>query len=156
MSVLSLWKFNTPNELKRLLVIVEHSQVFKCLVVEKICLECSCRVNHCVKSVQTRSFFWSVFSCIRTRKNSVFGHFSCSERLTRWKEQMYLWLSFSQHFRFPSVFGIYQQNTLLTSANIVLSISILTRSFSSSRFSLYISFMFLTIFHQQFLDNLTD
>ena len=36
---------------------------------------------HCVKSVQIRSFFWSVFSriqseCgkIRTRKNSVFGH----------------------------------------------------------------------------------
>ena len=38
-----------------------------------------------MKSVQIRSFFWSVFSCIqseygkiRTRKNSVFGHFSCS------------------------------------------------------------------------------
>ena len=47
---------------------------------------------HCVKSVQIRSFFWSVFSLIRTeygeilriqsecrkiwtRKNSVFGHF---------------------------------------------------------------------------------
>ena len=50
---------------------------------------------HCVKSVQIRSYFWSVFSCIlteygellriqfeyrkiRTRKNSVFGHFSRS------------------------------------------------------------------------------
>ena len=38
-----------------------------------------------VKSVQIRSFFWSVFSHIRaeyekirTRKNSVFGHFSRS------------------------------------------------------------------------------
>ena len=37
---------------------------------------------HCVKSAQIRSFFWSVFSCIqskyrkiRTRKNSVLGHF---------------------------------------------------------------------------------
>ena len=37
---------------------------------------------HCVKSVQIRSYFWSVFSFIRTeyrkiwtRKNSVFGHF---------------------------------------------------------------------------------
>ena len=30
------------------------------------------------ESVQTRSFFWSVSSCIRTRKNSVFGHFSRS------------------------------------------------------------------------------
>ena len=27
------------------------------------------------KSVQIRSFFWSVFSHIRTRKNSVLGHF---------------------------------------------------------------------------------
>ena len=39
--------------------------------------------NHCVKIVQVRSFFWSVFSpkCgeIRTRKNSVFGHFLCRE-----------------------------------------------------------------------------
>ena len=44
---------------------------------------------HCVKSVQIRSVFWSVFPCIRTeygdllrkirtRKNSVFGHFSHS------------------------------------------------------------------------------
>ena len=45
---------------------------------------------HCVKSVQIRSFFWSVFSCIqseyrkiRTRKNSVFGHFSCSVKANR-------------------------------------------------------------------------
>ena len=52
--------------------------------------------NHCVKSVQIRSFFWSLFSCIRTeyedllriqskyrkirtRKNSARGHFSSSE-----------------------------------------------------------------------------
>ena len=40
---------------------------------------------HCVKSVQIRAYFWSVFSCIRTeyrkiltRNNSVFGHFSRS------------------------------------------------------------------------------
>ena len=32
---------------------------------------------HCVKSVQIRSFSWSVFCCIRTRKNYVFGHFLC-------------------------------------------------------------------------------
>ena len=43
---------------------------------------------HSVKSVQIRSFFWSVFPCIqseyskiRTRKNSVFGHFSRSESI---------------------------------------------------------------------------
>ena len=41
---------------------------------------------HCVKSDLIWSFFWSVFSCvqseyskIRTRKNSVFGHFSRSD-----------------------------------------------------------------------------
>ena len=41
--------------------------------------------DHCLKSVQIRSLFWSVFSCIRTeyrkiqtRKNSVFGNFPCS------------------------------------------------------------------------------
>ena len=41
--------------------------------------------HHCVKSVQIRSYFWFVFSCIqseyrkiRTRKNFVFGHFSRS------------------------------------------------------------------------------
>ena len=40
---------------------------------------------HSVKSVQMRSFFWSVFPYIRneyrkmrTKKNSVFGHFSRS------------------------------------------------------------------------------
>ena len=40
---------------------------------------------HCVKSVQIRSYFWSVFTCIwteyreiRTRNNSVLGHFSRS------------------------------------------------------------------------------
>ena len=43
------------------------------------------RLWHCLKSVQIRSFFWSLFSCIRneywkirTRQNSVFGHFSRS------------------------------------------------------------------------------
>ena len=32
-----------------------------------------------VKSVQIRSYLWSVFSCIRSRNNSVLGHFSCSD-----------------------------------------------------------------------------
>ena len=63
--------------------------------VHKICPEC----NHCVKSVQIRSFFWPVFSRIRNeygeilrispysvrmwgntdQKNSVFGQFSRSQ-----------------------------------------------------------------------------
>ena len=57
-------------------------------------------IIHCVKSIQIGSFFWSVFSCIRTeygdnsvnlriqseyrkirtRKISVFGHFSGSDQ----------------------------------------------------------------------------
>ena len=49
-------------------------------------LKCS---THCVKSVQIRIFFWSAYSVslriqsecgkMRTRKKSVFGHFSRSE-----------------------------------------------------------------------------
>ena len=54
------------------------------------------RKSHCVNIDQIRCYFWSVFSCIwtdsvnlriqceyrkiPTRKNSVFGHFSCSEK----------------------------------------------------------------------------
>ena len=43
------------------------------------------KTRYCVKSVQLRSYFWSVFSCIQsgyrkiqTRNNSVVGHFSRS------------------------------------------------------------------------------
>ena len=39
--------------------------------------------KHCIKSVQIRSYFWSLFSCIQseiTRNNSIFGHFSHSEK----------------------------------------------------------------------------
>ena len=34
-----------------------------------------------LKSVQIRSFFWSEYEKIRTTKNSVFGHISCSDYL---------------------------------------------------------------------------
>ena len=36
-----------------------------------------------MKSVQIRSFFWSEYWKIRTRKNFIFGHFSQSETLTK-------------------------------------------------------------------------
>ena len=46
--------------------------------------------KHCVKSVQIRSSFWSVFCCIwveyrkiRTRNDSVLGNFLRSERVLR-------------------------------------------------------------------------
>ena len=45
---------------------------------------------HCLKSVQKRSFYWPLFSCIwtefrkiRTRKKSAFGHFSRSVPSTK-------------------------------------------------------------------------
>ena len=48
--------------------------------------------SQCVKSVQIRSYFWSVFSCIwtteyrkiRTRKNSAFEYFSRSNGITNY------------------------------------------------------------------------
>ena len=36
--------------------------------------------KHCMKSVQIQSYFWSEYKKIRTRNNSVFGHFSRSVR----------------------------------------------------------------------------
>ena len=53
------------------------------------------RYLHCVKSVQIRSFFWSLFSCsteyrkIRIGENSVFGPFSRSVKPFR-EKIMYL------------------------------------------------------------------
>ena len=38
-------------------------------------------IIHGVEIVQIQSYFWSVFSCIRTRNNSVFGHFSRSDHI---------------------------------------------------------------------------
>ena len=61
--------------------------------------------NHWVKSVQIRSFFWSIFSCIRTeyrkvraRKNSVFGHFSRSEQWRRTCTQQILFFILTLYF----------------------------------------------------------
>ena len=43
---------------------------------------------HCVKCVQIRSFFWSVFFRIRT-ENSVFGHFHFSQYYRRETLEMF-------------------------------------------------------------------
>ena len=66
------------------------------------------QIYHCVKSAQIRSYFWSVFSCIRTeygyvnlrilseyrkiwtRNNSVFGQFSRSVFLIKWYTGSYI------------------------------------------------------------------
>ena len=51
-------------------------------------------VNHCVKSVQIRRFFWSEYRKIRTRKNSIFGYFSCSQWLIlQWTILTHIFLS---------------------------------------------------------------
>ena len=52
---------------------------YSAIIAKKISTAINSSVNdHCVKSVKIWRFFWSVFSCSRARKNSVFGHFSCS------------------------------------------------------------------------------
>ena len=53
---------------------------------------CECSLHHCVKSVQIRSFFWSEYRKIRSRKNSVFAHFSRSASLEKRRTNKYcLW-----------------------------------------------------------------
>ena len=63
-----------------------------------------------MKSVQIRSFFWSVFSCIksgyrkiRVRKNSVFGHFPRSDSGMKWVNDLETY--FSQKYRFQQCYS---------------------------------------------------
>ena len=49
-------------------------------------------MKHCVKSFQIRSFLWSKYRQIRTRKKSVFGHFSRSKiPFNLFLGNVYLW-----------------------------------------------------------------
>ena len=59
---------------------------------------------HSVKSVQIRTFFWSIFSCIqsefrkiRTRKNSKFWHFSRSVYTCEFHAYVWTLMSISLH-----------------------------------------------------------
>ena len=92
---LSLWRIRSklnPSKDPKYYVRV-YLKVFLLLSISLIMIKVSessliCwkkRNFHSVKSVQIQSYFWSVFSCvwteyknIRTRRNSIFGHFSCS------------------------------------------------------------------------------
>ena len=56
-------------------MLITHSTFYWTLTLSA----CYFLLNHCFKSVKIRFFFWSVLSRIRTRKDSVFGHFSRSE-----------------------------------------------------------------------------
>ena len=40
-------------------------------------------LTHCVKSAQVRSFSWSEYRKMRTKNNSVFGHFSRSNSIIK-------------------------------------------------------------------------
>ena len=64
---------------------------FKCIVTWCLRQYLHSCFQHCVKSVRIQIFFWAVFSCIqseyrkiRTRNNSIFGHFSRSAILTEY------------------------------------------------------------------------
>ena len=77
-----------------------------------------CENSHCVKSVQIRSFFWSVFSCIRTeyrkiriRKNSLFGHFS---RSVKQNKKCLQWYNFFVKYEFTNS----PQGTICTSSHV--------------------------------------
>ena len=67
-------------------IMVERFNCTRILWVTQIQRDLQWKDNHCAKSVQIQIFFWLVFSLIqskygkkRTRKNSVFGVFPCSE-----------------------------------------------------------------------------
>ena len=56
------------------------------------------RSQHCVKSVQIRSFFWSVFSCIRTEYGDLRCKYPYSVRIQKIKDQkkLRIWTLFTQ------------------------------------------------------------
>ena len=53
---------------------------------------------YCVKSVQTRSFFWSVFSCIWTEYGDILGKLSYSAQIQENTDQknLCIWTLFTQ------------------------------------------------------------
>ena len=74
-------------------------------------------IQRCVKSVQIRSFFWSVFSCIRTeyrkirtRKNSIFGYFSRSASFWTIIKSYNCKRLFGVHFDSKLNFDAYNEN----------------------------------------------
>ena len=97
--------------------------------------------KHWVKSVQIRSYFWSVFSCVRTeygdlrskvriqenltRNNSVFGHFSRSEKILKIKCRKCIFslksleLSYNQN---PKIISHHSLVSIISGLKIQLSI----------------------------------
>ena len=56
------------------------------------------KFNHCVKSVQIRSFFWSVFSCIRTKYGDLRSKSPYSVRIQENTDQkkLRIWTLFTK------------------------------------------------------------
>ena len=50
--------------------------------------------SHCVKNVQIRSYFWSVFSCIRTEYGDLLRNTGIQENTE--KKQLRIWTLFTQ------------------------------------------------------------
>ena len=74
------------------MILCNAAETFLMICISKIMFQHS--FSPCMKSVQMRSYFWSVFSCIqpkyrkiRTRKNYVFGHFSLRVCFTFFSDQ---------------------------------------------------------------------
>ena len=80
-----------------------------------------------MKSVQTQSYFWSVFPCIqskyrkiRTRNYSIFGHFSRSEEIRYTKHIIYicLWIFFLKMYK-PYISEAATGGALLEASNFI-------------------------------------
>ena len=81
-AVLIRWCFFSISTVVRGLLVLSFDDFLQFtinLLIQHLNLKAFHNENRCVKSVQIRIFFWSVFSCIQTRKNSVFRHFSRNE-----------------------------------------------------------------------------
>ena len=68
-------------------------EILMSIFLETFVVKTSYSLSHCVKSVQLRSFIWSVFSCIWTQCRdlwSKFGHFSRSVKFVNTFESLQL------------------------------------------------------------------
>ena len=69
----------------------------------------STKVMHCVKNVQIRSFTWSEYGKIRTRRNSLFRHFSRSDDLINITAQYQIGRYFQHSINFCRGNNIWNQ-----------------------------------------------
>ena len=68
--------------------------------------------THCVKNFQIRSFFWSVLSRLRTRKNSAFGYFSHSDIFFKFVQiSKAIWQSGQQIYNLATVYSATRHDT---------------------------------------------